>query len=126
MKINKQNALLIWESIFGSNLVALDFTGRYIYKDDFNNKTELRFDNTGRKYNFGWNIHHILPISLGGTNEIKNLLIVHWKTNAEAAGKNTFSINGILYQVRKIKYTHNYGIFQVETDERVDYWKDFD
>jgi len=126
MKMNRDYALQMWDAVFGSKSLAIDFAGRYIYRDDFNDKVQLRIDNAGHQYNFGWNIHHILPISLGGTNETRNLLIVHWMTNSEASDKNTFSINSISYQVRKIKFTSSYGIFQTKTGERVDYWKDLE
>ena len=42
----------------------------------------------------GWNIHHILPKTCGGTNAISNLICTNIATNDESADKITFWIDG--------------------------------
>lgn len=38
-----------------------------------------------RDNDFGWEIDHVLPISLGGDNDPRNLRAMHWKNNASKA-----------------------------------------
>jgi hypothetical protein len=50
-----------------------------------------RFDGTmhrlefGWKTRFGWEIDHIVPVALGGTDDIKNLQPLHWQSNRAKA-----------------------------------------
>lgn len=34
-----------------------------------------------RDNNFGWEIDHVLPVSLGGNDNIRNLRAMHWRNN---------------------------------------------
>ena len=65
----------------------------YIYQD-------------GEKIYCGWNIHHILPRSKGGPDDIDNLTCTNITTNDQASNKITYWIDGHKYQVRKIDKSH--------------------
>lgn len=34
---------------------------------------------------YGWEIDHVLPVSLGGDNNLRNLRAMHWRNNASKA-----------------------------------------
>lgn len=41
----------------------------------------------GQTSEFGWEIDHIKPVSLGGGDEINNLQPLHWQNNRHKADK---------------------------------------
>jgi hypothetical protein len=93
MKINKNNALKIWERDYGNAITVKDFSGNIMNKKDYgkpNNK-------------HGWNIHHVKPKSLGGTNEKNNLVCTNIITNIAAGNKTTYKINSKIYQIKRGK-----------------------
>lgn len=47
-----------------------DFAGAWIRRDAYGTHTQ-----------YGWEIDHLRPISKGGTNEIENLTVLHWRNN---------------------------------------------
>lgn len=64
MKINKKNALKLWEYCYGKKQFAEDFHGYLMCRDGYGNHNFFVCDNGERIY-CGWNIHHILPKALG-------------------------------------------------------------
>ena len=83
-----------WEHEFGSGEIGYDFAGWEVRKGAYGQEGSR----------FGWNIDHILPKSMGGTDDINNLQITHMDTNAERGNRITFwlddvPINGSSYQV---------------------------
>ncbi|MBE6048019.1 MAG: HNH endonuclease [Clostridium sp.] len=110
MKINKVNALKLWRMTYGDVRFADDFHGYLMCRDGYGNSDYYVYHN-GEKIYCGWNIHHILPKTLGGTNAIKNLVCTNIATNDEAGDKITFWIDECLYQVQRTEYGH--GIFQL-------------
>lgn len=58
-------------------------------------------------------IHHVLPVALGGTNAVSNLICTNIATNAAAEDKITFWIDDSLYQVKRIRGTHNHEIVEL-------------
>ncbi len=130
MEINKQTVIKLWRERYGNNDWAQDFTGTWMYIHDYNNRNSNRVSNDGHRYNYGWNIHHIMPESKATCSpkmkrkisSKSNLEIVHIFTNDEAENKTTFIIDGTEYQVRSLKDgTGNYGIFDTSIDRRVDF-----
>ena len=81
-----------WEKEFKDRLETNDFAGRIICKNEYGNRS-----------NNGWTIDHILPLSMNGTDTWDNVQITHWKTNEEKSNKNTFEVNGKLFQVKRTK-----------------------
>lgn len=112
MKINKANALKLWEEFYGDSEYEKDFHGNIMYKYAYANEN-CHFIWNGERIYCGWNIHHILPKSHGGTNTKNNLLCTNIITNASAADKNTYWIDDTLYQVRKIYGTKDYEIVEL-------------
>ena len=112
MKINKTNALRLWYQHFGDSMYAEDFHGYLMCRDGYGNAGYYVWDQGERIY-CGWNIHHILPIAHGGTNEKENLLCTNIATNDEAADKITYWIDDSLYQVKRIRGTSEHEIVQL-------------
>lgn len=106
MKINKNNALRLWEMCFGDERFAEDFHGYLMCKDGYGNPDFFVYEGNVRIY-CGWNLHHILPKALGGTNAISNLICTNVTTNEEAADKITFWIDDCLYQVQRTENGHD-------------------
>jgi len=91
----------LWEHEFGSSEIGYDFAGCEVRKG--------AYGQNGSRFN--WNIDHILPRSMGGTNDLNNLQITHIDNNAERGNRISFwlddvPINGrsyqVLYQVKRI------------------------
>lgn len=100
MRITRQKAMRIWERHYGGSEYAEDFHGYFMCKSGYGNPEFYIWEN-GKKLYCGWNIHHILPIALGGTNDISNLICTNIATNEGAADRTTYWIDDNLYQVRR-------------------------
>lgn len=94
----------LWENEFGEEEVGFDFDGCEVRKGSYNQNCSQ----------YAWNIDHIFPKSLGGTDDFSNLQVTHIETNAERGNKNTFWINKTKYQVKRINHL-------LENDEIVNY-----
>ena len=81
-----------WEHEFGDNEVGSDFAGWEVRKGSYAQE--------GSRY--GWNVDHILPLSMGGTDEMANLQITHIETNIERGNKITFWLDNAGYQVKRV------------------------
>lgn len=120
MKICKETAMRLWEEHFGSTRFAEDFHGNLMCKDGYGDPAFFIYEQNGvfinysRKIYCGWNIHHIMPVALGGTNEKRNLLCTNIATNAAAEDKITFWIDDTLYQVKRIPGARYYKICRLD------------
>lgn len=112
MKISRANALRLWERRYGDAKFAEDFHGCLMCRDAYGDDESFVVDHGTRIY-CGWNIHHILPVALGGTNAVSNLVCTNIATNAAAEDKITFWIDNSLYQVKRICGTHYYEIVEL-------------
>jgi len=90
-----------WAHEFGSSEIGYDFAGWEVRKGAYG-------QNGSR---FGWNIDHILPKSMCGTNDINNRQITHMDTNTERGNRITFWLDDVLingkscqvcYQVKRV------------------------
>jgi hypothetical protein len=118
MKINKENAIALWEERYGGKVDVVDFTGRPIYKGDYNSRQPAK-GKDGVVRNYGWNLHHILPQSLGGNDDEQNLEIVNIITNDEAGDKTSYVANSVEYQVKRIRHKPYRGIFERISGKKV-------
>lgn len=112
MKINRSNAMQLWQDTYGDREFAEDFHGNLMCRSAYGNPDYHIRDNGQRIY-CGWNVHHILPKTHGGTDSRDNLLCVNVITNETAADKITYWIDDSLYQVKKIYGSRNYQIVQL-------------
>lgn len=112
MKITRSNAMKLWTQHFGDAEYAEDFHGylmcKYGYGDD-----DYFIWYRGEKIYCGWNIHHIMPKALGGTNATSNLLCTNIATNYAAENKSTYWIDDSKYQVQRIPGTKEYDIIKL-------------
>ena len=81
-----------WENEFGENNAACDFAGYEIWKESYGQP----------RSQYGWNIDHILPTSIGGTDHAYNLQITSIFSNSQRGNRMSFWIDGVSYQVKKI------------------------
>ena len=112
MRICKANALRLWEENYGNARFAEDFHGNLMCREGYGND-DFYVYHCGEIIYCGWNIHHILPLSCGGTNEKHNLICTNIYTNAEAEDKITYWIDDCLYQVQRIPGTREYQIVKL-------------
>lgn len=112
MKINKANAMELWEEFYGDEDFAEDFHGNLMCKHGYGDE-DFYIIVDGTIIYCGWNIHHILPKMHGGSNAKHNLICTNIITNERASDKITYWIDDRLYQVRKIRGTHEHVIVEL-------------
>ena len=71
--LDHENAMKLWEKLLGDATEACDKKGRLIYKEAYGQHGS----------NSGWDIHHIIPKSQGGTDDFDNMEIIHVITHDE-------------------------------------------
>lgn len=113
MQINRENALRLWQECYGYACIARDFHGNLMHRDAYGRPGVRVFDGE-RFVRAGWNIHHILPLACGGTNERHNLMCTNIDTNEMAGDKTTYWIDDCLYQVQRIPGTREYQIVKLD------------
>jgi hypothetical protein len=63
------------KAVFGSSEIRIDCDGRSINWSEY-----------GRYSEYGWQLDHVLPIALGGSDSLSNLRARHWRGNSLAGG----------------------------------------
>jgi hypothetical protein len=129
MKPSKELILKLWKDVFGTNLWAIDCFGTWIYRDDYGNTntTRIRPNGNGKRYNYGWNIDHIFPISRNGKDAMNNYEPMHHVNNRNKSDDLSFKIGDIPYRIVKCDLCgsnglYGKGIINQRTGKRVD-WK---
>lgn len=64
---------------FNSDKWRKDFAGAWIQRD--------QFGLSGLQAPFGWSIDHLKPRSMGGSDDVSNLLPLHWKNNVAKSNR---------------------------------------
>lgn len=113
MKINKETALRLWMEHYGFASYARDFHGNLMCRDAYGETHRFYLGPRGERLDYSWNIHHILPVARGGSDEKHNLICTHTATNEAAGDKITYRIDDSLYQVRRIRGTREYEIVKL-------------
>ena len=87
--MDKTSALKVWEHEYGQAEYARDITGKKIKRDDYNIENQV-----------GWVISYMFPLSLGGKEEVDNMIILHHRT-AEEKGDDypVFSVDSMQFQI---------------------------
>ena len=101
--MEKEQALQLWNKIFGNKDKAYDYASRLICKEDF----EIEDKETS------WTVSHKQPFYLGGSNNDKNQLISAVSTYKERDNKTTFKIDDHTYEIRKGKSFGSFSVFDV-------------
>ena len=57
---------------------------KYARVDDYGNV--IRWQDYGTQGQYGWEIDHIHPSSLGGLDDLSNLRALHWRANRSLGG----------------------------------------
>ena len=112
MKLSRNAAMRLWEQCFGDERFAKDFHGNLMCRDAYGDRDAYIVEN-GQEIYCGWNLHHILPKALGGSDAFSNLLCTNIITNDETEDKVTFWVDDNLYQVQKIRGQHEYDIVRL-------------
>lgn len=75
MELTDTKKLNIWEKAkkidgYDSTKYRQDYAGAWIAWAEYGRQTE-----------FGWTVDHAKPINMGGTDELTNLVPLHWRNN---------------------------------------------
>lgn len=101
--MERNDALRLWDSIYGNKDVAYDYAAQIMKREDFDNPDS----------NQGWTIDFIKPLSNGGTNIVSNLMICNTVTKNIRGSKASFRIGNDFFEVRKGKKYGTFALFDV-------------
>lgn len=102
--MEKRLALKVWQHEFGNNEYAYDFTGRKIKRDDYQISNQV-----------GWVVSYMKPLSLGGTTDDGNTIILHHFTESEKKELfPRFSVDDIPYRIIHDEKNDYYYIEKME------------
>lgn len=93
-------------------MYAADFHGNLMCRDAYGDD-DYFIVRHGRKVYCGWNVHHILPVSCGGTDEATNLICTNIVTNGEVKDKITYKLDDCLYQVNRVQNSNLHKIVKL-------------
>lgn len=87
--MDKKEALLIWEHEYGQADYARDVAGRKIKRDDYMVENQV-----------GWVVTYMKPLSMGGTTDDGNTIILHHHTASEKGDSYPeFSVDSMKFRV---------------------------
>ena len=115
--MDRENALKMWDGIFGNKKWATDCFGTWMYRDDYGDTETTRTNRpggTGKAYSYGWEIDHIRPKSDfpkdSNPDLMNNYEPMHWGNNrAKGDQYPNFEINEMKYQVVRCDICSKYG-----------------
>jgi hypothetical protein len=123
-----EKAQKIFEHYYGDYDLVLDFAGRPMLKSAYGDPDatchftkekadEWHLGEGEGDYFVGWDLHHMMPKGKEGSDSENNLIPVNIKTNRIAGDKTSYSIDGIIYEVRRTRGHKNpyYAIYEKET-----------
>ena len=87
-KYNDHTKYFLW-----CNLRKIEGVDPDEYRRDYYGHTIKWLDYGNRNSKFGWEIDHVIPEMLGGTNALSNLRALHWRPNAIHGGSLSSLIN---------------------------------
>lgn len=81
-QFSPQTIALVWLK----GRTSLEYDERVYRADDYGNW--MKFSDYGnRNSKFGWEIDHIIPDALGGSDAVLNLRPLHWRANTAKSDK---------------------------------------
>ena len=89
-----------WKDCFGEETSVNDFAGY-----------EMNKANYGQPGKGGWNIHHLIPKSMGGKDSIDNLMLMSMEVHKHIGSRTTFTIDDVRYQVKWCKADKRYKLY---------------
>ncbi len=95
-KYTDEKVRVVWESARLIDKATFSNPKVQASPDEFrldDNGAIIQWSQFGEQSEYGWTIDHRLPISKGGTDDIRNLDALHWKNNeAKADSFPTFQV----------------------------------
>jgi hypothetical protein len=101
--INREEALKIWEQVYGKKEMAEDCFGTKIIKEDYEDYDRVRKADDGNEYTYAWTVVFKKPSIYGGKQINFNLQIVHLNYKNIMRDNIKFEINGKKYMVKNDK-----------------------
>lgn len=116
--MEKEEALKIWDGVFGDKKWATDCFGTWMYRDDYGDTEKTRNNRPGgdgKNHTYGWEIDHIRPKSdfknESDANFNNNYEPMHWNNNRSKADNYPgFKINDVEYKVVRCDICSNHGL----------------
>lgn len=101
--MNQEQALQVWENLYGEATYAYDYASHRMNKEDYGKENSL----------FGWTIDYKKPLAQGGSYLSENLIPCALVTYHLREGKNSFSIGTHSFEVRKGKRYGTYELYDI-------------
>ena len=101
--MEKEQALRLWEMLYGDRNTAYDYASHPMYKADFRTT-----ESEG-----GWDVDYKQPLSKNGNTSMYNFVPTSLLTKAIRDGRTVFKIGNFLYEVRKGNKYGSFHIFDV-------------
>lgn len=106
--MEKEQALRLWEMLYGDRDIAYDYASHPMYKNDFRNS-----ESDG-----GWDVDYKQPLSKNGNTSMYNFIPTSILTKALRNERTVFKIGNFLYEVRKGTQYGSFHIFDVTDRSR--------
>ena len=101
--MEKEQAIRLWEMLYGDREIAYDYASHPMYKNDFRNS-----ESEG-----GWDVDYKQPLSKNGNTSMYNFIPTSILTKAIRDERTVFKIGNFLYEVRKGTQYGSFHIFDV-------------